>query len=165
MTDFALLNFADGEAAVPAIKVGDQVLPVRATLDAGGQASAFPAGSTKEILVHWSKAEPVLSAIADKFAAGSSNGLRAAARPIASVRLLAPILYPDAIFCAFANYTDHMREMSGREPPAIPPCRPPIKTTMQPACRPFSAGLPSSPRSRSRQSRRAQRRWLPRRPS
>jgi 2-keto-4-pentenoate hydratase/2-oxohepta-3-ene-1,7-dioic acid hydratase in catechol pathway len=38
-------------------------------------------------------------------------------RPLASVRLKAPILYPDAIFCAFANYTDHMKEMSGREPP------------------------------------------------
>jgi 2,4-diketo-3-deoxy-L-fuconate hydrolase len=117
MTDFALLNYADGEAAVPAIKVGDEVVAVRAALEASGQASAFPAASTKDILAHWDKAEPVLSAIADKVAGGGANGLRAAARPLSSVRLKAPILYPDAIFCAFANYTDHMKEMSGREPP------------------------------------------------
>ena len=33
-------------------------------------------------------------------------------RPIASPRLLAPILDPGNIFCAGANYTDHMQEMS-----------------------------------------------------
>ncbi len=117
MTDFALLNYADGDAAVPAIKVGDQVVAVSAALEATKQAAAFPAGSTKEILGHWDRAEPVLAALAEKLALGAANGLAAAARPLASVRLLAPILYPDAIFCAFANYTDHMREMSGREPP------------------------------------------------
>jgi 2-keto-4-pentenoate hydratase/2-oxohepta-3-ene-1,7-dioic acid hydratase in catechol pathway len=31
--------------------------------------------------------------------------------------LLAPLLYPGAIFCAAANYTDHIKEMSGRQPP------------------------------------------------
>jgi 2-keto-4-pentenoate hydratase/2-oxohepta-3-ene-1,7-dioic acid hydratase in catechol pathway len=117
MTDFALMNFAEGETAVPAIKVGDQAIPIRAALDASNQAAAFPATSTKDILAHWDKAEPALGAIADRFASGAVNGLHAVARPLASLRLLAPILYPDAIFCAFANYTDHMKEMSGREPP------------------------------------------------
>lgn len=117
MTDFALLNYADGEAAVPAIKVGDKVVPVRAALDWSRQTAAFPADSTKEILAHWDKAEPALGAIADRIASGPPGGMRAALRPLAAVRLLAPILYPDAIFCAFANYTDHMKEMSGREPP------------------------------------------------
>jgi 2-keto-4-pentenoate hydratase/2-oxohepta-3-ene-1,7-dioic acid hydratase in catechol pathway len=32
--------------------------------------------------------------------------------PLASVNLLAPVLYPSAIYCAGANYTDHMSEMS-----------------------------------------------------
>jgi 2,4-diketo-3-deoxy-L-fuconate hydrolase len=117
MTGFALLNFAEGEAAVPAIKVGEHVVPVRAALAETGKASAFPATSTKDILGHWTQAEPVLGAIAESFARNPSPALRAAAKPLAAVRLLAPILYPDAIFCAFANYTDHMKEMSGREPP------------------------------------------------
>jgi 2-keto-4-pentenoate hydratase/2-oxohepta-3-ene-1,7-dioic acid hydratase in catechol pathway len=117
VAEFALLNFAEGEAAVPGIKVGEHVLPVGAALDASGQSGTFPTGSTKEILAHWPKAEPVLGAIADAFSGNGTGGLRAVAKPLASVRLLAPILYPDAIFCAFANYTDHMKEMSGREPP------------------------------------------------
>jgi 2-keto-4-pentenoate hydratase/2-oxohepta-3-ene-1,7-dioic acid hydratase in catechol pathway len=115
MTEFALLNYAEGDAAVPAIKVGDQVVPVRAALAAGDQSTAFPAASTKDMLAHWDKAEPALSAIADQVANGAAAKL--GARPLASVQLKAPILYPDAIFCAFANYTDHMKEMSGREPP------------------------------------------------
>ncbi len=41
----------------------------------------------------------------------------AASRALDQTELLAPLLYPGAIFCAAANYTDHMMEMSGREPP------------------------------------------------
>jgi 2-keto-4-pentenoate hydratase/2-oxohepta-3-ene-1,7-dioic acid hydratase in catechol pathway len=39
------------------------------------------------------------------------------AKPVSKTKLMAPILYPDAVFCAFANYTDHMQEMSGRDAP------------------------------------------------
>jgi 2-keto-4-pentenoate hydratase/2-oxohepta-3-ene-1,7-dioic acid hydratase in catechol pathway len=117
VAEFALLNFAQGQTAVPGIKVGEHVLPISAALEATGKSGAIPSGSTKEILSHWAKAEPVLNAIADAFTGKSANGLQAVAKPLASVRLLAPILYPDAVFCAFANYTDHMKEMSGREPP------------------------------------------------
>jgi hypothetical protein len=44
MTGFALLNSAEAGAAVPALKVGDQALPVGA---ATGQGTAFPSDSTK----------------------------------------------------------------------------------------------------------------------
>jgi hypothetical protein len=47
MTGFALLNFAEAGVAVPAIKVGDQALPVGDALAASGQGSAFPSDSTK----------------------------------------------------------------------------------------------------------------------
>jgi 2-keto-4-pentenoate hydratase/2-oxohepta-3-ene-1,7-dioic acid hydratase in catechol pathway len=117
VADFALLNFADGKVAVPAIKVGEHVLPVGAALATSGKTPAFPTGSTKDILAHWAAAEAALGELADQFTRKAGNGLQAVAKPLASVRLLAPILYPDAIFCAFANYTDHMMEMSGREPP------------------------------------------------
>lgn len=117
MPEFALLNFAEGQEPVPGIKVGEHVLPIAAALEATGRSGAIPSDSTKTILSQWDKAEPVLGAIADAFAGKPDERLRAAAKPLASVRLLAPILYPDAVFCAFANYTDHMKEMSGREPP------------------------------------------------
>src|SRR5438445_13755608 len=39
--------------------------------------------------------------------------------PLSRTRLLAPVLYPGNIYCAGANYTDHMAEMAraqGKEP-------------------------------------------------
>jgi hypothetical protein len=47
VAEFALLNFAQGQTAVPGIKVGDHVLPVSAALEATGQSGALPSGSTK----------------------------------------------------------------------------------------------------------------------
>jgi hypothetical protein len=52
VAEFALLNFAEGEVAVPGIKVGEHVLPVRAALEAAGKSGTFPTSSTKEILSH-----------------------------------------------------------------------------------------------------------------
>ena len=117
MTDFALLNFeGDGGAAVPAIKVEDSVLSIAAALPASGNGDDLSVSSTKEVLWHWDRALPALSELAARFEA-DAGAFGDAAQPLSDVRLLAPILYPDAIFCAFANFTDHMQEMSGREPP------------------------------------------------
>lgn len=46
-----------------------------------------------------------------------------AGRPLAEVRLLAPLPVPPAIYCAGSNYADHAAEMAkanGREPPKDP---------------------------------------------
>jgi 2-keto-4-pentenoate hydratase/2-oxohepta-3-ene-1,7-dioic acid hydratase in catechol pathway len=46
-----------------------------------------------------------------------------AGRPLAATKLLPPILWPSAIYCAGANYADHAAEMaraSGREPEPDP---------------------------------------------
>jgi len=40
---------------------------------------------------------------------------RAEGTPLAQVKLLAPVLYPGAIYCAGANYQDHADEMSARQ--------------------------------------------------
>lgn len=115
MTDFTLLNFADAKGeAVPGIKVGEQVIPIAAGLAALGKTNVHWAGSTKDALWHWAEAEKTLGDLAAK--AGEA-AVKAVAKPLSSVKLMAPILYPDAIFCAFANFTDHMKEMSDRSPP------------------------------------------------
>ncbi len=114
MTDFALLNFAGTNgAAVAGIRVGESVVPVAEGLKAMGRPADW-AGSTKAILGAWDEAEGALAALAD---AAGKDPVKGLAKPLASVRLLAPVLYPDAIFCAFANFTDHMKEMSDRSPP------------------------------------------------
>lgn len=125
VADFTLLNF-EGERGnpVPGIKVGDHVLAIGAAMDAAGKGNkagkgdaGFNATTTKDILWQWGNAHPVLSDLAAKFESDPSGALAKVAKPLGEVRLLAPIIYPDAIFCAFANFTDHMKEMSDRKPP------------------------------------------------
>jgi len=57
------------------------------------------------ILRAWDKAHPLLHAAAQKLQ--PSDGIA-----LAQVKLLAPILYPGALYCAGANYWDHLEEMA-----------------------------------------------------
>ncbi|MGE5540136.1 MAG: fumarylacetoacetate hydrolase family protein [Gemmatimonas sp.] len=112
MTDFYLLTFADeNNRPCPGIRVGDQVLDLAK--------AGLKVDSTLAVLQQWESLEPKLKALADELGtpSGVATHLQAAVRALSSTRLLAPILYPAGIFCAAANYTDHMKEMSGREPP------------------------------------------------
>jgi 2-keto-4-pentenoate hydratase/2-oxohepta-3-ene-1,7-dioic acid hydratase in catechol pathway len=67
-------------------------------------------------LQDWPKAQREFAAFAKRVASGKS---KAKGVPLARVKLLAPVLYPGNIYCAGANYTDHMAEMAraqGKEP-------------------------------------------------
>jgi len=100
MADFKLLNYAGlaGEPR-PGILVGDDLV-----VDVQSASRGAPwSGSTLAIIGAWDVACPALHEIAD--AAHD-------ARPLADVDLLAPILYPPAIYCAGANYKKHAMEMS-----------------------------------------------------
>jgi 2-keto-4-pentenoate hydratase/2-oxohepta-3-ene-1,7-dioic acid hydratase in catechol pathway len=44
-----------------------------------------------------------------------AEGPRGTALPLAQTTLLAPLLYPGAIYCAGANYSDHAAEMNARQ--------------------------------------------------
>ena len=120
MADYALLTFA-GEDGRPraGLRVGEEVLDLAAL----GTADGIDYGTTLSILNDWELAEPALERLAADAAAGSAP-TATAPRRLDDVTLLAPILYPGAIFCAAANYTDHMKEMSGREPPDKATTRP-----------------------------------------
>lgn len=107
MSEFRLLTFA-GANNVPqaGILVGETVFAA-AKLLAG---SGVEADSTLTILRNWDAALPALLAAAE-------NTKPAEGQKLADTRLLAPILYPGAVFCAGANYTDHLFEMTGHGPP------------------------------------------------
>lgn len=60
--------------------------------------------SVLDILRDWKVAH---SRIATAIAAGVNAGV-----PISGLKLLAPVLYPGALFCAGANYWDHLNEMA-----------------------------------------------------
>jgi 2-keto-4-pentenoate hydratase/2-oxohepta-3-ene-1,7-dioic acid hydratase in catechol pathway len=74
-----------------------------------------------DILNDWRAAEPVLR----KAAANPGR-----TRPLKSVKLLAPVLWPSAIYCAGANYTDHMLEMAKLQ--GIPPAPDPHEVGLKP---------------------------------
>jgi 2-keto-4-pentenoate hydratase/2-oxohepta-3-ene-1,7-dioic acid hydratase in catechol pathway len=74
--------------------------------------------SVRDVLANWDEAGAKLRAMA-------ANGARLAGAPLEAVTLKAPILYPGGLFCATANYTDHMYEMRQSDPPekgATRPC-------------------------------------------
>ncbi len=64
--------------------------------------------SMQAVLDWWDEALPLLERLADDVLSGRVHG-----EPVTSVRLLSPLPRPVNLFCAFANYTDHMREMGG----------------------------------------------------
>jgi 2-keto-4-pentenoate hydratase/2-oxohepta-3-ene-1,7-dioic acid hydratase in catechol pathway len=59
------------------------------------------------VLDDWAEADALIETALAKMGGGAT-----ASSPLAKVRLLAPVLYPSAIFCAGANYSDHMSEMA-----------------------------------------------------
>jgi 2-keto-4-pentenoate hydratase/2-oxohepta-3-ene-1,7-dioic acid hydratase in catechol pathway len=63
-------------------------------------------GSVVAILADWRTAEGALRKAAD------SAGKRKDGAPLARAKLLAPVLWPSAIYCAGANYADHAAEMN-----------------------------------------------------
>jgi len=70
------------------------------------------------ILEDWKAAEPAL-----KEAAARAGKSRIKRQPLSRTKLLAPVRFPSAIYCAGANYGDHAAEMAAREgrPPPVDP--------------------------------------------
>ena len=68
------------------------------------------------ILADWPSAERALR----KAAAGAAKG-RGKRQPLAKTKLLAPVQFPSAIYCAGANYADHAAAMAAREGHPPPP--------------------------------------------
>ena len=69
--------------------------------------------SVLEILNNWATTEPKLMEIGQRLAQHPN----ATGTPINEVTLAPPILFPGALYCAGANYADHVLEMSGKPPP------------------------------------------------
>ena len=92
------------------IVVDDALLDVSALL-AKSAAKSSGASPTQvlQVLEKWQQLHPLLQQAAHDARSGKS---RAHTTPARDVRLLAPILYPGTIFCAGANYRDHVAEMS-----------------------------------------------------
>ena len=107
---YRLATYVDpGGVPRAGIVVGDRVIDAAAALERQGAAMLAKVPSVLALLDTWEDAHPRLQAIAS--AERRESGTFEAHR-LSSVRLLAPVLYPGAIFCAGANYRDHVEEMS-----------------------------------------------------
>ena len=107
---YRLLSFQSGREARAGVLVGDRIY------DAARLTGQAAWSSVLGALKDWGKAHRAFAAAAKRIAAGKS---RANGMPLKRAKLLAPVLYPGSIYCAGANYTDHVAEMAraqGREP-------------------------------------------------
>ena len=108
---YRLASYVRGnEVPRAGIVVDDALLDVTTVMAMSGVKSpgTSPA-QVLQILEKWPSVNPILQQAARDQRRGKAG---AAATPVRDVRLSAPILYPGAIFCAGANYRDHVAEMS-----------------------------------------------------
>ncbi len=99
---YKLLSYRAGRDARAGVLVGDTVYDAAKLTGEAGDASV------PGILESWARASRRLGQAARKVAGGKS---RAKGTPLTRVRLLAPLPVPGNIYCAGANYVDHVAEM------------------------------------------------------
>ncbi len=98
---YRLVSYADGRKSTAGVLIGERIVPA-ATLLKGVDADT---SSVLGLLRAWDTVHPRLHDAAQT--AKPDDGI-----PLAQARLAAPILYPGALFCAGANYWDHLEEMA-----------------------------------------------------
>ena len=110
MASYRLATYAGAEGPRAGIVIGEELF------DAAQLTGTAADSTVLGILQDWAAAHGRLAESAARAAPGSGQ-------PFAKFRLLAPILWPSAIYCAGANYADHAAEMaraSGRAPEPDP---------------------------------------------
>src|SRR5437867_12546308 len=100
---YKVLSYQVGQAARAGVLVGDTVY------DAAKVTGLSAHSSVLGVLDDWSRAKRLLAQAAKRIESGKG---RVKGVPRKRARLLAPVLYPGNIYCAGANYTDHMAEMA-----------------------------------------------------
>lgn len=104
---YRLLSYTDRGGAANArvlagVLVGGRVVPAPLLLQG---IEGIDSASVLGLLRGWDIAHPHLHAAAQNVKPGDGVSL-------AEIKLLAPILYPGAVYCAGANYWDHLAEMA-----------------------------------------------------
>ena len=119
MSSYKLVTYQSEKGARAGIVVDDRVF------DAAALAGRSDYASMLSILDDWPSAERTLR---NAVAGAAHSKLRS--EPVADKRLLPPVMYPSAIYCAGANYTDHMMEMAKLQ--GIPPAPDPHEVGLKP---------------------------------
>lgn len=104
---YRLATYTDAAGAPRAGVVVDELV-----LDAGAALGMSAPSTVLALLQAWGEVHPRLQSIARAARRRSAQYDARLAVPLSSVTLLAPVLHPGVIFCAGANYRDHVAEMS-----------------------------------------------------
>ena len=96
---YRLVSYADRRGARAGILAGGRVVDAAEILGADFL-------TVVAILQAWDEMHPRIAK------AAADSGFATKGIPVSDVRLLAPVLYPGAFFCAGANYWDHLEEMA-----------------------------------------------------
>ena len=119
MASYQLVTYQSGKGPRAGVVVDGKVF------DAGALTRKTAYGSMLDILNDWRAAQGLIGKAA---AAAGKSKLKS--QPIGRTKLLAPVLWPSAIYCAGANYTDHMLEMARLQ--NIPPAPDPHEVGLKP---------------------------------
>jgi len=97
---YRLVTYADAGAPKAGVLLGDKIVPAASLL------RGIDTSSVLGLLRNWDAAHRSLHE-------ATANGLPPGKGVLlAQAKLLAPILYPGALYCAGANYWDHLEEMA-----------------------------------------------------
>lgn len=103
---YGIVTFGEGDGPERVgLLVGEQVVDAA---EAVREVVAAPV-TVLALLQVWDTALPLLDGLATAVRSGSTASL-----PVGQVRLRAPLPRPVNLYCAFANYVDHMLEMGGQ---------------------------------------------------
>ncbi len=119
MASYRLLTYRSAKGPRAGLAVGERLF------DAAALTRNTAYSSVLSILQDWRAARPAL-----KKAAATAARSRLKSMPLSKARLLAPVLWPSAIYCAGANYRDHMLEMARLQ--GIPPAPDPHEAGLKP---------------------------------
>lgn len=103
MINFKLLTHDESGVPVAGVLVGEKVFGAVDLL----QDTGIDASSVLALLEDWPRAERALLKAVEALDTKKSC-------PVSEIKFLAPVLFPGAIYCAAANYRDHMRAMAVR---------------------------------------------------
>jgi len=101
VTSYRLLSYSSAKGPRAGLAIDDKIFDAAALTGKAGY------GTVLAILEDWRAAQKVL-----RTAAAKVRSKKTKVRPVAKPKLLAPVLYPSALYCAGANYSDHMQEMA-----------------------------------------------------
>lgn len=101
MANYKLVTYEAAKGPRSGVVVEEEVFEVA---ELAGRSSYV---TMPDVMNDWEAAQALLDMAVAKAKEDKIRGI-----PLRQARLLAPVLYPSAIFCSGANYLDHMQEMA-----------------------------------------------------